>query len=550
MAQPHNHEKPFQELIARLEQELEQSRVSVEDAQAEIAVLTDENGRLKSRLSAAETARAEAEARELRVREEAARSMDLVTRTLRQALDEQELQAVLEESSSLAEELRAANEALMVANDALEQRVSDRTLALDAANAELERLNAHLRAQVEVETAARAKAQAELFQMQKLDAIGQLTGGIAHDFNNLLTVITSGLQLLAQPRDAAHRDRLLNRIQEAAWRGANLTQRLLAFARRQPLHPERLDVPGHMDSMGALLGHALREDIELRLDVASDVWPIETDIAALELALLNLAVNARDAMPDGGTLILSARNEPLSNGAHGRLELPPGDYVRMSLIDNGTGMPPELMERVFEPFFSTKPDGKGTGLGLAQVYGFARQSGGGAMLESALGEGTAVHILLPRSRRPAPRPRAADSASATAAYHGGRLKILVVEDDDSVAAMVLEMLDQLGHSGMRVATVASALAVLSGVDEFDLVFSDVLLPGGGSGLDLAREMGRRRMAVPVILTSGFGGGVTQRLAAANLPFLRKPYRIDALRQAIDAALRSPGALPQDTVGPT
>ncbi len=550
MAQPDHHEKHFQEQITRLEQELEQSRVSVEDAQAEIGILTDQNNHLNSKLAAAETAHAEAAARELRVREEAAKSIELVSRSLREALGKQELHAVLEESSVLAEELRATNEALMAANDVLEQRVSERTLALDEANTKLEQLNAHLRAQVEAETAARAKAQAELFQMQKLEAIGQLTGGIAHDFNNLLTVVTSGLQLLAQPRDQAHRDRLLNRIQEAAWRGAQLTQRLLAFARRQPLHPERLDVPAHMDSMGALLGHALREDIELRFDVASDVWPIETDIAALELALLNLAVNARDAMPDGGSLILSARNEPSPNGKSGRLELSPGDYVRISLIDNGTGMPAELMDRVFEPFFSTKPDGKGTGLGLAQVYGFARQSGGGAILESTLGEGTAVHILLPRSRRPASRPRAPDIAPATAApYHGGRLKILVVEDDDSVAAMVLEMLDQLGHSGMRVATVASALAVLSGVDEFDLVFSDVLLPGGGSGLDLAREMGRRRMAVPVILTSGFGGGVTQRLAAANLPFLRKPYRIDALRQAIEAALRSPGALPQDPVSP-
>ena len=215
MAQPDHHEKDFQELITRLEQELEQSRVSVEDAQAEIAALNDLNSHLTSRLAAAETARAEAEARELRVRDEATKSIELISTSLREALGKQELHAVLEESSVLAEELRATNETLMAANDALEQRVRDRTLALDEANTKLEQLNAHLRAQVEAETAARAKVQAELFQMQKLEAIGQLTGGIAHDFNNLLTVVTSGLQLLAQPRDQAHRDRLLNQIGRA-----------------------------------------------------------------------------------------------------------------------------------------------------------------------------------------------------------------------------------------------------------------------------------------------------------------------------------------------
>ena len=441
-------------------------------------------------------------------------------------------------STVLAEELRVANEALIEANNELERRVADRTVALDQANATLERLNVHLRARVEAETAARSKAQTELFQMQKLEAIGQLTGGIAHDFNNLLTVITSGLDLLRHPRDEAHRDRLLNRIQEAAWRGADLTQRLLAFARRQPLHPERLDLSQHMESMRSLLAHALRENIEMRVEVEPGLWPVETDIAALELALLNLAVNARDAMPEGGRLVLAARNEPLPEGSVGHLDLEPGEYVRISLIDNGIGMAPDMLEKVFEPFFSTKPDGKGSGLGLAQVYGFARQSGGGAVLESKLGEGAAVHVLLPRSFRPMPAAAPQERRPVGGARRREQLKILVVEDDDSVASMVLEMLADLGHSGMRVATVSSALALLASATGFELVFSDVLLPGGGSGLDLAREMGRRGMAVPLILTSGFGGGMTQRLAAANLPFLRKPYRIEALRQTIDAALEA------------
>ncbi|HLY90731.1 MAG TPA: ATP-binding protein [Acetobacteraceae bacterium] len=538
MAQPEHQEKPQPDVLRRQELELEQARVALEDAHAEIAALADENSALRHRLELVEAARNEAEKVARCARDDAARSMGLITRSLSTTTDEKGARVALEEASVLAEELRATNEALVQANDELEQRVADRTLALDQANTKLERLNAHLRVRIEAETAARGKAQAELFQMQKLEAIGQLTGGIAHDFNNLLTVITSGLQLLARPRDAAHHDRLLGRIQDAAWRGAQLTQRLLAFARRQPLHPERLDLQQHMESMRSLLAHALREDIEMILEVGPDVWPVEADIAALELALLNLAVNARDAMPAGGRLVLAACNEPTPNGSGGRLDLAPGDYVRLSLSDNGIGMAPEVLDKVFEPFFSTKGDGKGTGLGLAQVYGFARQSGGGAVVESASGKGSTVHILLPRSHRPPVAVPSLVAAETSEPHQYDHLKILVVEDDDSVASMVLDMLAELGHSGMRVATVASALALLMSTYDFDLVFSDVLLPGGGSGLDLAREMSRRGLAVPLILTSGFGGGVTQRLAAANLPFLRKPYRIEALNQTIGAAMQS------------
>src|SRR6202046_4039618 len=222
--------------------------------------------------------------------------------------------------------LRATNEALMAANDALEQRVSDRTLALDDANAKLERLNAHLRAQVETETAARAKAQAELFRMQKLEAIGQLTGGIAHDFNNLLMVIINGLQVLAQSGDVRLRERALRRTQEASWRASELTRRLLAFARRQALHPERVDLPQHVEAPRELLCQGVRENIQLHTDLAEDVWPLEADFGALELALLNLAVNARDAMPDGGKLTISARNILVDALIAVRHAVGPGEY--------------------------------------------------------------------------------------------------------------------------------------------------------------------------------------------------------------------------------
>ena len=548
MAQREEEERVNAMGAGRLEMELEQARVALEDAHAEAVALTDENKALLRSVELLQTAKDESDRAAIRARNEATKSMELITKSLSKVIDQHELHIALEEASVLAEELREANDALILANDELEQRVADRTSALDQANASLERLNAHLRGRIEAEATARSQAQAELFQMQKLEAIGQLTGGIAHDFNNLLTVITGGLQLLTHPRSEAHRDQVLGRVQEAAWRGAHLTQRLLAFARRQPLHPQRLDLLQHMDSVRSLLVHALRENIEMHVEMEPDVWPVEVDVAALELALLNIAVNARDAMPDGGRLVLAASNEPLGRGEEGRLHLEPGDYVRISLIDSGTGMAPNVLERVFEPFFSTKPEGKGTGLGLAQVYGFARQSGGGALLESTLGSGTAVHILLPRSRRPALTSPVQPEHPHTTAERRERLKVLVVEDDDGVAAMVLEMLEQLGHSGTRVATMASALALLASVPDFDLVFSDVLLPGGGSGLDLAREISRRATAVPLILTSGFGGGMTQRLAAANLPFLRKPYRIEALRQAIDTASQSAQAQPRATTG--
>ena len=534
--------------FARLQGELEQALVAAEDAQKEVSALARERDAvaascaelLAAREKSNSTLRPLEDEIEL-VRQQLAEALRVVSEhsatDAANAARDEELGVALEEAQTLAEELQAANDALLHANQDLDRRVAERTAALDEANAALAQMNADLQRRVDAEAAARQEAQFQLFQSQKLEAIGQLTGGIAHDFNNLLTVITGSAQFLRQTDDPDRRERLLHRIDEASWRGADLTRRLLAFGRRQPLHPDRVDLGVQAAGLTELLRHTLREDIRIHMRFDAGLWPVEADAGALELALLNLAVNARDAMPKGGQIVLTARNASMQDGQPARVGLPKGDYVEISVSDTGVGMPPDVLERVFEPFFTTKEVGKGTGLGLAQVYGFARQSGGTAWVESRQGEGTTVHVLLPRSWREAvAEAMPADPTDRRASQAPGEMSVLVVEDDEAVAAVVVEMLGRLGHHTLHVGSVAGALGVLAGRHRIDLVFTDVLLPGGGSGLDLAREITRRELNVPVVLTSGYGGGVTARLAAANLPFLRKPYRIEALKAAIDEAL--------------
>ncbi|HSU06536.1 MAG TPA: ATP-binding protein [Acetobacteraceae bacterium] len=450
---------------------------------------------------------------------------------------DEELRGALKELWVLSEELQAANSELTLNNRDLDRRVAERTSELEQANADLARMNAELSRRVEEETSARTTAQAKLFRAQQLEAVGQLTGGIAHDFNNLLTVVTSGLQLLSRTRDEAHRQRLSRRIEEAAWRGADLTRRLLAFARQQPLNPRPLEIARHLEGLRELLCHGMRDDISVETATTPGLWPAHADPAALELALLNLAVNARDAMPNGGRVVLGARNAPASGGVPARLGLAAGDYVELFVSDTGKGMSSEVLARVFEPFFTTKPAGKGTGLGLAQVHGFAHQSGGTARVDSTEGMGTTVSILLQRdSGMPTGVPVL--PARPRAEPRPEHFSVLVVEDDDEVAAMVLDMLDQLGHRGLRVSTLPAAIAVLSGGEAVDLIFTDVLLAGGGSGLDLAREVSRRGLKLPIVLTSGFGGGMTARLTAAKLPFLRKPYTLATLDEMLRHAAES------------
>ena len=391
--------------------------------------------------------------------------------------------------------------------------------------------NENLRREVEREVAAREAAQARMTQTLKLEALGRLTGGVAHDFNNLLAVVTAGTSLLARTEDPARRERLTASIAQAASRGADLTRRLLTFAPRQAVRPEPGALGPWLADIGALLSRSLQADIAVEIDAPADLWPVLADPAEMELAVMNLGLNARDAMPRGGALRIAARNATLEAA-----EDPDGlsgEFLQLEVSDTGTGMAPEVLARAFEPFFTTKP-GSGTGLGLAQVYGFARQSGGAARVASRPGQGTSVTLILPRATAEADMPVAAPRPEADGPARP--LRVLVVEDDEAVAALVLDMMAHLGHTPIRATGPADALAQLGSGLEVDLVFTDVLMPGGMDGLDLARALREGRPELPVLLTSGYGGAPA-RVAEAGLPLLRKPYTMGALREALAAAAR-------------
>jgi signal transduction histidine kinase/CheY-like chemotaxis protein len=414
----------------------------------------------------------------------------------------------------LAERDRAARE--------LEDLVAARTRELEAANRELH-----------AQMTERARVEESLRHAQKLEAVGQLTGGVAHDFNNLLMVIAGGLDMIDRQSDPVRRQRLLDGMRQAAGRGATLIRQLLAFSRRQPLRPEPLDLGRQIGDMRELLDRSLSGDVDVALEFAPELWPVAVDPGELELAILNLSVNARDAMPAGGTVTIRAENLPgLMDGA---LQ---GDFVRLSVIDTGTGMPPEVVSRAFEPFFTTKDIGKGSGLGLAQVYGFARQSGGAVRIETAMGRGTAIALLLPRSDGAMlaadKRPIVDVGVERTPGARSGH--VLLVEDDNEVAALVIEMLGQLGLETTRASSAAAALGALANGRAVDLVFSDVMMPGGMSGVDLAREVKRRRPELPILLTTAYVEAVKSIAEAEGIGVLPKPYCLDDLATATHNAL--------------
>jgi signal transduction histidine kinase/ActR/RegA family two-component response regulator len=416
----------------------------------------------------------------------------------------------------------------------LESTVAFRTRQLQSANAELRE-----------QMIERAQMEDSLRQAQKLEALGQLTGGVAHDFNNLLMVISGGLQMFDRQTEPARRQRLISAMQRAVERGAGLTRQLLTFARRQALQPQALDLGAQVQGMRDMLERSLRGDIEVVLELSDDLWMVEADPGELELVILNLAVNARDAMPGGGRIEI--RTENLPRLAEGELR---GDYVNLSITDSGTGMSPEVKARIFEPFFTTKDVGKGSGLGLPQAYGFATQSGGTVQIFSELGRGTTVRLLLPRSRKPLhvplEKPDCTAAQGATTGYH-----VLLVEDDDEVAALTAEMLAQLGYGVTRAASPDAALGALSNGRTVDLVFSDIMMPGGMNGVQLAREIRGRRPDLPVVLTTGYPGAEARRAEADGIPLVPKPYRLDELGSALAALLAGKGtAAHQDAAAGT
>ncbi|WP_375159130.1 ATP-binding protein [Bradyrhizobium sp. RDT46] len=416
-------------------------------------------------------------------------------------------------------EIRALLEAREQTAQELEKLVVERTRELKEANEQLR-----------LEMNERTRVEETLRQAQKIEAIGQLTGGVAHDFNNLLMVISGGLDMLDRQADPNRRRRLMDGMIQAAQRGASLTRQLLAFSRRQKLRPEPVDVAAQIGGMRELLDRSLRGDVHVEFDFPDSLWPVEVDPGELELVILNLAVNARDAMPNGGTIVVRGENLPSLND-----DQISGDYVRLSVVDTGVGMAPEILSRVFEPFFTTKDVGKGSGLGLAQVHGFATQSRGTVRIRSEVGRGTRIELYLPRSFDVPSKERHLIDLTRIRPKKNNHGRILLVEDDDEVAALVGEMLGQLGYEVTRAASAAAALGALADGRSVDLIFSDIMMPGGMNGVELAREIKKRRSDIPVLLTSGYAEASVHEAQRAGVQILAKPYHIDELAAALSTA---------------
>jgi PAS domain S-box-containing protein len=364
----------------------------------------------------------------------------------------------------------------------------------------------------------------QLFRSQKMEALGQLTGGLAHDFNNLLTAILGATDLaLRNLGDEERLRRMLDGIRSSAQRGASITKQLLAFARAQPLEMKTIDLRSFLPDLTTLIRPSVRSNIELIVEISDHIWTVESDPGALELAVLNLAFNARDAMREGGTLKVSATNQLLKGKPDGLR----GEFVALRIADTGEGMSRDVLDRVFEPFFTTKSFGEGTGLGLSQVFGFARQLGGTVTAESKLGEGSAFTIYLPVARGASAGPAKGDDESSLG-------RILIVEDDSLVAELAADMLHELGFETTVTHSAREALERLSGEQRPSLVFSDIVMPGGISGIELARKIRERFPELPVLLTTGYSEYVG---GEHEFPVLHKPYEMDTLASTIGKLLK-------------
>jgi two-component system, NtrC family, sensor kinase len=386
------------------------------------------------------------------------------------------------------------------------------------------------------EAERREAAEAALRQAQRLEAIGHLTGGVAHDFNNLLMIVSGSAERLRRDLTSEKHRRLLDMIMNATSRGESLTRQLLAFSRRQMLTPAVIDLTQRLPELKDMLTRSLRDDITTEVLVPDESCAVKVDPSELELALLNLAVNARDAMPNGGTLTITVTPVVLEGSA--TAEGLSGDFVVISVADTGSGIAPEILHHVFEPFFTTKEVGKGTGLGLSQVYGFAKQSGGTATVTSTVGRGTAITLYLPRTQE-LPAPSTAPMKAEAAPRRAGT--VLVVEDSPEVAEVATAYFQQLGYMVKQVASANEALELLAKDAKIDLVFSDILMPGGMNGLELGHAIRRRDAAMPVLLATGYSDSARDAVEQGFI-VLQKPFDLAALEQALREA-RTPTVEP-------
>jgi signal transduction histidine kinase/CheY-like chemotaxis protein len=441
------------------------------------------------------------------------------------------VEAINRDLESQVHQRRLAERALRRLNVDLEQRVQERT-------ADLERANAALKS----EMAERGQAEEKLRQAQKMEAIGQLTGGIAHDFNNLLAVVIGHLELMEEApavmADAVLTDCTTTALR-SAYRGAELTERLLAFARKQSLNPEPVDVSAIVGSMGSLLTRALGERIKIKLVAADTDAVAVVDQSFLESAILNLALNARDAMPSGGTLILETAvcRFAQAQTTVGGESMPPGDYIRISMRDSGKGMSSDVAARAFEPFFTTKEFGRGSGLGLSMVYGFVHQSNGYITLDSEVGKGTNLSLYLPRV---AGSRLAAPASPGIAAEPGGVMTgtVLIVEDDPDVRRFVANTVRALGFEVLEASDGASAFDVLNAGRSINVLITDVVLPGGLNGPDIVRQAQVQRPGLRVLYMSGYSDAASS--AGFELPaekLIRKPFRKGQIAALLMQAMR-------------
>ncbi len=425
-------------------------------------------------------------------------------------------------------ERRAAEQALRELNETLEARVAQRTRELAEANASLQH-----------QIVERERIEEALRQAQRLEAVGQLTSGVAHDFNNLLTVIAGNIEFLEKATTDERSKRRLDMMRGAAERGARLTAQLLAFSRRQRLEPVPVQLNRTVASMRDLLQSSIGGAVRIEMTLQPDLWPALVDATQIELIILNLAINARDAMVVGGCLTIETANVRLTDGPRRPEEPPPGDYAMVAVSDTGTGIPPEVLKRVFEPFFTTKEVGKGSGLGLAQVYGFAKQSGGGVRIDTMPGDGTTVRVYLPRvdARALAPDAGPVEVDCATARRPGDKPVLLIVDDDSAVREITAT---KLAEAGYEIREAGSGLAAIQALEHdpcFDLVVLDFAMPGM-NGAQVAGAIRRRWPAIPVVFVTGFADkeALTAEEAVGEDRIVQKPFQDGELERKIAAAL--------------